>query len=122
MKKGLYRPNTFAAPIKVVNMGNVRPTYIKRVAMELVQKYPRACSADFENNKVLVSKLTDVSSIVMRNRIAGTSPDTGRTRNSKRNLYRGSPGPGTSHGQSYRGEAISQGFSAKKRPNPGCST
>ena len=39
-------------------MGNVRPTYIKRVAMELVQKYPRACSADFENNKVLVSKLT----------------------------------------------------------------
>jgi small subunit ribosomal protein S17e len=39
--------------------------------MELVQKYPRATSADFENNKVLVSKLTDVSSIVMRNRIAG---------------------------------------------------
>jgi small subunit ribosomal protein S17e len=59
------------ASIKVVIMGNVRPTYIKRVAMELVQKYPRATSADFENNKVLVSKLTDVSSIVMRNRIAG---------------------------------------------------
>jgi small subunit ribosomal protein S17e len=71
IEKGLYRPNSFAAPIKVVIMGNVRPTYIKRVAMELVAKYPRATSADFENNKVLVSKLTDVSSIVMRNRIAG---------------------------------------------------
>ena len=52
-------------------MGNIRPTYIKRVAVELVEKYPRAFSADFENNKVLVQRLTNVSSIMMRNRIAG---------------------------------------------------
>jgi small subunit ribosomal protein S17e len=52
-------------------MGNIRPTYIKRVAIELVEKYPRVFSADFENNKLMVDKLTTVDSIKMRNRIAG---------------------------------------------------
>mgnify|MGYP005837875305 CR=1 FL=1 len=52
-------------------MGNIRPTYIKRVALDLVKKYPKAFSADFENNKILVEKLTDVYSSSMRNRIAG---------------------------------------------------
>jgi small subunit ribosomal protein S17e len=52
-------------------MGNIRPTYIKRVAIELVQQYPRVFSADFENNKVQVDKLTNVESVKMRNRIAG---------------------------------------------------
>ena len=55
-------------------MGNIRPTYIKRVAIELVQQYPRVFNADFENNKVLVDKLTNVESIKMRNRIAGYVP------------------------------------------------
>jgi small subunit ribosomal protein S17e len=52
-------------------MGRIRPTYIKRVSIELVNKYPGVFSTDFEANKELVSKLTDVSSITMRNRIAG---------------------------------------------------
>jgi small subunit ribosomal protein S17e len=52
-------------------MGNIRPTYIKRVAIELVQQYPRVFSADFENNKAQVNKLTTVESVKMRNRIAG---------------------------------------------------
>ncbi|MDD1769019.1 MAG: 30S ribosomal protein S17e [Methanomassiliicoccales archaeon] len=52
-------------------MGNIRPTYIKRVALELVRKYPRAFNADFENNKILVGKLCDVYSTSMRNQIAG---------------------------------------------------
>ena len=52
-------------------MGRIRPTYIKRVAIELVNKYPQAFSKDFENNKEMVSALTDVSSVTMRNRIAG---------------------------------------------------
>jgi len=52
-------------------MGRIRPTYIKRVSIELVNKYPGTFSTDFEDNKELVSKLTDVSSITMRNRIAG---------------------------------------------------
>jgi small subunit ribosomal protein S17e len=52
-------------------MGNIRPNYIKRIALELVQNYPTVFNDDFENNKLLVSKLTNVESIVMRNRIAG---------------------------------------------------
>ncbi|MFA5312925.1 MAG: 30S ribosomal protein S17e [Methanomassiliicoccales archaeon] len=52
-------------------MGNIRPTYIKRVAIELVQQYPRVFSEDFENNKLMVNKLCTVDSVKMRNRIAG---------------------------------------------------
>lgn len=52
-------------------MGRIRPTYIKRVSIELVEKYPQAFSKDFEANKEMVSALTDVNSIPMRNRIAG---------------------------------------------------
>lgn len=52
-------------------MGRIRPTYIKRVAVDLVEKYPNAFSDDFENNKAMVASLTDVYSKTMRNRIAG---------------------------------------------------
>ncbi len=52
-------------------MGRIRPTYIKRVSIELVNKYPKAFSNDFENNKSMVNSLTDVTSVTMRNRIAG---------------------------------------------------
>ena len=54
-------------------MGRIRPTYIKRVSIELLNKYPQAFSKDldFEANKEMVSTLTDVSSVKMRNRIAG---------------------------------------------------
>ncbi len=53
------------------DMGRIRPTYIKRVAIDLVSKYPQAFSQDFDANKEMVSTLTDVSSVKMRNRIAG---------------------------------------------------
>ena len=52
-------------------MGNIRPTYIKRVAIELLKQYPDSFTADFEHNKKKVSELTDVQYIRMRNRIAG---------------------------------------------------
>jgi len=49
----------------------VRPTYIKRVAIELAKLYPNEFTADFEHNKKMVSELSDVRSNLMRNRIAG---------------------------------------------------
>ncbi len=52
-------------------MGNIRPTYIKRVAVELVQTYADQFTGDFEHNKKKVAELTDVTSNTMRNRIAG---------------------------------------------------
>ena len=52
-------------------MGRVRPTYIKRVAIELVRNHPDRFTDDFDHNKVVVDELTDVDSITMRNRITG---------------------------------------------------
>ncbi len=52
-------------------MGNIRPTYIKRVAIDLAKLYPNEFTADFDHNKAKVSELTDVRSVLMRNRIAG---------------------------------------------------
>ena len=52
-------------------MGNISPTYIKRIAIELVAKYPTVFNADFENNKMMVAKLCTVDSEKMSNRIAG---------------------------------------------------
>ena len=52
-------------------MGRIRPTYIKRVSIELVNKYPQAFGKDFDANKEMVATLTDVQSVLMRNKIAG---------------------------------------------------
>ena len=52
-------------------MGNIRPTYIKRVAIELVERFPQEFTADFDHNKIKVQQLTDLTSKMMRNRIAG---------------------------------------------------
>ena len=52
-------------------MGRVRPTYIKRVAIELVRTYSDRFNEDFDHNKSVVEELTDVESLTMRNRITG---------------------------------------------------
>jgi small subunit ribosomal protein S17e len=52
-------------------MGNIRPKYIKRIAIELLEKFPNEFNEDFQFNKNNVGKLTDVSTKIMRNRIAG---------------------------------------------------
>ena len=53
------------------DMGRIRPTYIKRVSIELINKYPQAFNKDFDNNKEMVATLTDVQTVPMRNKIAG---------------------------------------------------
>lgn len=52
-------------------MGNIRPTYIKRVAIDLVRKYNDEFTDDFDHNKEVVNELTDVKTTTFRNRIAG---------------------------------------------------
>lgn len=51
-------------------MGNIRQTYIKRVAFELLRKHEDLFTEDFETNKQLVQELTDANK-QLRNRIAG---------------------------------------------------
>ncbi|UCB59337.1 MAG: 30S ribosomal protein S17e [Thermoplasmatales archaeon] len=56
----------------VTRMGNIRPTYIKRIAKELINMYPdKFVASDFQHNKEKVAELADSDSKVMRNRIAG---------------------------------------------------
>ena len=53
-------------------LGNIRPTYIKNIAIELVKKYPNQFKqGDFQHNKAKVAELSDVDSKLLRNRIAG---------------------------------------------------
>ena len=52
-------------------MGNIRQKYIKRTAMELLERFPDEFNENFQYNKEKVEKLTDVSTKIMRNRIAG---------------------------------------------------
>jgi small subunit ribosomal protein S17e len=44
---------------------------VKRVARELVERFPEKFTFDFESNKELVDSLTNISSTKLRNRIAG---------------------------------------------------
>ena len=56
----------------MIKLGNIRPTYIKRIARELIKKYPdKFVASDFQHNKEKVSELTDVESKILRNRVAG---------------------------------------------------
>ena len=53
-------------------MGNVRPTYIKRIAKKLLNMYPdKFVANDFQHNKKKVAELADFDSNVLRNRVAG---------------------------------------------------
>ena len=49
----------------------MRTEQVKRIARELVKRYPSKFTADFENNKKFVTELTNISSTKLRNRVAG---------------------------------------------------
>lgn len=52
-------------------MGKVRTKLVKRVARELLEKYPNLFTRDFEHNKRIISKLATIPSKKLRNQIAG---------------------------------------------------
>ena len=52
-------------------MGKVKTEQIKRAAKELITRYPSKFSASFDENKVMVDKLTQGTSTRVRNQIAG---------------------------------------------------
>ena len=52
-------------------MGKVRTEQVKRIARELLERYPGKFTTDFENNKKLVAAHTNISSTKLRNRVAG---------------------------------------------------
>jgi small subunit ribosomal protein S17e len=52
-------------------LGKVRTEQVKRIARQLLDRYPSKFTTDFENNKKLVTELTNISSTKLRNRVAG---------------------------------------------------
>lgn len=52
-------------------MGNVRPEMIKRIARELIERYPDKFATSFEENKKILSSLAHFPSIKLRNSVAG---------------------------------------------------
>jgi len=50
-------------------MGNIRTAFIKHMSRELVEKYPKELSNNFEKNKEFLNKVID--SKKLRNQIAG---------------------------------------------------
>lgn len=52
-------------------MGNVRTEQTKRIAKELIRRFPNRFSNDFENNKRLVEMLIQGATTKVRNQIAG---------------------------------------------------
>ncbi len=54
-----------------MNMGSVKPTYIKILAEELIKKAPDEFTDTFEENKKRVQELTNITSKEVRNRVAG---------------------------------------------------
>ncbi|MEM4472812.1 MAG: 30S ribosomal protein S17e [Archaeoglobaceae archaeon] len=52
-------------------MGTVKPAYIKVIANELLKRYPEVFTSNFDENKKLVSQLTNIKSKTIRNRVAG---------------------------------------------------
>ena len=53
------------------SLGNVRTEHIKRLAKELIRRFPNKFSRDFKSNKQAVSMLTHGATPKVRNQIAG---------------------------------------------------
>jgi len=49
----------------------IKPDYVKKTGKILLEQYPTAFTTDFETNKQSVSKLTNIESKGVRNRVAG---------------------------------------------------
>ncbi len=55
----------------MIKLGNIRQTYIKNVIIDRINKYPDQFKHDdFQHNKQKVDKFSDVTSKLLRNRIA----------------------------------------------------
>jgi small subunit ribosomal protein S17e len=52
-------------------LGNVRTEQIKRLAKELIRRFPDKFSNNFESNKRMVDMLTKGATTKVRNQIAG---------------------------------------------------
>ncbi|MBS1267104.1 MAG: 30S ribosomal protein S17e [Candidatus Woesearchaeota archaeon] len=62
-------------------MGRIKTKLIKRISNELVDKHGSEFKKNFEDNKQLVTKFTDITSKKLRNIIAGYVTRLVKTKN-----------------------------------------
>lgn len=55
----------------MAQMGKVRTELVKRISAELVEKYPRSFTSEFEENKQFLREIGLDVSKKLRNRLAG---------------------------------------------------
>ncbi len=73
----------------VIKLGNIRSTYIKRIAKELINMYPdKFVASDFQHNKEKVAELADFDSKTLRNRVAGYITRLLATQKTQKKEYR----------------------------------
>jgi len=53
------------------HLANVRSEKVKKIARELLKKYPDKFTADFEENKKVIASLAKIPTTKLRNNIAG---------------------------------------------------
>jgi len=53
------------------HLANVRSEKVKKIARELLKKYPDKFTADFEKNKKVIASLAKIPTTKLRNNIAG---------------------------------------------------
>ena len=54
-----------------VKLGRIRPSFIKRISRQLVEKHREQLTKDFGENKLVIKDLLDVPTDKLLNRIAG---------------------------------------------------
>ena len=52
-------------------LGKVKTEHIKRLAKELIERFPNKFSSNFDDNKHAVDKLTEGATTKVRNQVAG---------------------------------------------------
>lgn len=52
-------------------MGRIKTLMIKRLSLQLLERYRTKFTEDFDKNKVIVGQLTDTDSMKIRNSVAG---------------------------------------------------
>jgi small subunit ribosomal protein S17e len=54
-----------------VSLGKVRPEHVKKVARELIERYPDKFTTEFQSNKKALDSVAQVYSPRLKNRVAG---------------------------------------------------
>ncbi len=65
-------------------MGNIKTTYIKHSAKDILNKFEDRFTSDFGENKKVLGEVAQIKSVFVRNRVAGYITRLKRSKRSKR--------------------------------------